>query len=103
MSKPRWIHDVKVTWRTVAPDGTSTTRDETVDGLELLARLERDGLPLVGHAATCKKLCCTSDTKPLASWRRIENVCFDAEPSGILDFPHVRTIEIAEPGPAAKP
>lgn len=90
-------HPVTVTWRSTAPDGKRTARVETVDGMALLGELEHGGLPLVGHRATCKALCCTSDTAPLARWRRIERVCFDGQPTDLLAFPHVRSIEIALP------
>lgn len=88
---------VNVTWHTLAADGTPVRRDESLTGTELLGRLAADGLPQVGHHATCKVLCCTADATPLIRWRRITRVCFDAEPRELLAFPHVRSIEIALP------
>jgi hypothetical protein len=90
---------VHVTRRMVAADGSVTSADATETGIELLAQLAARGLPLVGHSATCKALCCTADTAALAPWFHIERICFDREPNDVLQFPHVRTIELVEPAP----
>ncbi|HUJ61825.1 MAG TPA: hypothetical protein VLX92_25145 [Kofleriaceae bacterium] len=90
---------VHVTRTTIGRDGKPHAVDVTINGTELLAQLEAAGLPLVGHDASCKALCCTADTRSIASWFHIERVCFDAEPSDFLSFPHVRTLELVEPAP----
>ena len=82
---------VKVTWRTGAQ-----TRDEEIAGTDLFAKFANK-FPLVGHNAKCTKLCCTTDSKELAPYLHITKVCFDAEPPEFSGFPHVRTIELAQP------
>lgn len=81
---------VKVTWRTAGK-----THEETTAGTDLLAKLAP--LPLLGHNAVCKGLCCETGGAELAPYRHVTKLCFDSEPTDILAFPHVRTIEIVEP------
>src|SRR5262249_22618532 len=80
---------VKVTWRT-----RGKTSDETVAGTDLLAKLTI--LPQLGHNASCKALCCSTDGAELAPHLHIANVCFDGEPTDISSFAHVRTIELVQ-------
>jgi hypothetical protein len=83
--------EVKATWRT----GTQS-RDEDVTGTDLFKKLGPN-FPVVGHNAKCTKLCCTTDSKELASLLHITKVCFDADPTDINTFPHIRSIELAQP------
>jgi len=80
---------VKVTWRT-----GDKTREETLAGTALVNKLAN--LAQVGHNATCKALCCTTDGAELAPYTHVAKVCFDGEPTDIDSFAHVRTIEIVE-------